>query len=196
MAVDEVQDDLRKYLSDYLAVRELKKSVEKRLKDLEKERAKRPRDRKIRHSISGLRSTLRTLENRKEVILRTLNARLARNIGTITMRDIELQPHEYHASVNGKDRIAVYKIVEDEDEASPLKILVKIPRIELSKAEELLSLVDDVLRLFKEKVGLPVRVHIDKLVMNENELDTAIDILKRRGFKVSKQGRRFTFTSD
>ncbi len=196
MTVDEVQDDLRRYLSDYLAVRELKKSVEKRLKDLEKERARRPRDRKIRHSISGLRSTLRTLENRKEVILRTLNARLARSIGTITMQNIELQPHEYHVSVNGKDRVAVYKIVEEEDDVSPLKILIKIPRIELSRAEELLSLMDEIVRLFKDKVGLPVKIHIDKLVMSDSELDTAVDVLRRRGFRISKQGRKFTFFSE
>jgi len=196
MTVDEVQDDVRRYLSDYLAVRELKRSVEKKLKDLEKERSRRPRDRKLRHSISGLRSTLRTLENRKETILRTLNARIARSIGTITMRDIELQPHDFAASVNGKDRVAMYRIIEDENDTRPIKILVKIPRIELSKAEELLALVDDLLRVFRDQIGLPVKLQVDKLVMNDNELDMAVEVLRRRGFRINRQGRRLILSSE
>ncbi|NPA23106.1 MAG: hypothetical protein GXO23_02245 [Crenarchaeota archaeon] len=196
MAVNEVQDDVRRYLSDYLAVRELRKNVEKRLKELERERSRRPKDRKLRHSISGLRSTLRSLDNRREIILRTLNARIARSLGTLNIGGIELQPHDYAVSVNGKDKTAIYRIVEEDSEEYPLKVSVKIPRLELSRAEELVSLVGEIFNTIRERIGLPARLQIDKLALNNEELETAIDVLKRRGFKVSRQGKKLSLSSD
>ncbi len=196
MAVDEAQNDVRKYLSDYLAVRELKRSVEKRLRDLERERSRRPRDKKLRHSISGLRSTLRSLENRKEVILRTLNARLARNIGSVNVRGIELQPQEYIASVDGRDRTATYRIVEEDSNENPLRIQIRIPKLELSRAEELLSIVDDIVDVFRSRAELPIKLCIDKILMNDNELETAIDILERQGFRVYRKGRKLSISTD
>ncbi len=77
---DVVMEEIRRLVNSYITTLQVRRSVLERLRWLEKHRV---RSSKIRHALSGLRSTLRHLESREVMLLRTIEARIASIIGDV-----------------------------------------------------------------------------------------------------------------
>ncbi len=184
-----ITEEVRRLLSDYMLILELKKRVEERLKEYEDARRRRGKRKKIIHGISSLRSTLRNLENRREVIVRTLEARIARALGELCINDLKVVPkHLARDTKTGKYYITT--IEDSENIKTPIVIVIEIPNIELTKAEELVSMINSIISIFS-KLGLSMVIILRRLRMRDVEFITALDILKRSGLSIEENDKEF-----
>ena len=86
---NETIEELRRLINSYFTTLQVKRSVLERLRQLE---SRRVRSRRARHAISGLRSTLRHLEDREITLLRTIDVKIASIVGDISIDNVRVVP--------------------------------------------------------------------------------------------------------
>ena len=79
---DVILEEIRGLVNSYITTLQVKRSVLERLRQVER---KRTRSAKFRHAVSGLKSTLRHLENREVTLLRTIEAKIAYVVGDLSI---------------------------------------------------------------------------------------------------------------
>ncbi|GEM_PF-3870234 len=175
-------EEIVSLLSTYYTIRELKRNVINRIRELEQSKSK-----KAKHGISGLKSTLKTLEDKALSIIRTIEARISTQIGAIEECELLIKPASLTQSANKEN--VYYVTILDESELNRIRqelgeepqsigleqehpvICIEIRKLpyEDQDIEKVISCLLSIAKKF-ESIPLPIKVMIRKHKIKDVEL--------------------------